>query len=97
MGTHISPYARAVKTTIDIADALMAEVKAAAAQDGRTVRSLVEEGLRKLLAERAEAPPVKTLRDATFPRVGPGSGMRPEFANWDVLAAEIYGLPPLDE
>jgi Arc/MetJ family transcription regulator len=84
-----------VKTTIDIADALMAEVKAAAAQDGRTVRSLVEEGLRKLLAERAEAPPVRTLRDATFT----GTGMNPEFvdAPWEVFAELIYGLPRMDD
>lgn len=84
-----------MKTTIDIADALMAEVKAAAAQDGRTVRSLVEEGLRKLLAERAEAPPVRALRDATFT----GSGMNPEFVNapWDAFAELIYELPRLDD
>ena len=84
-----------MKTTIDIADALMAEVKAAAAQDGRTVRSLVEEGLRKLLAERAETPRVRTLRDATFT----GSGMNPEFVNapWDTFAELIYELPRMDD
>jgi len=84
-----------VKTTNDKADALMAEVKAAAAEDGRTVRSLVEEGLRKLLAERAEAPAVRTMRDATFT----GTGMNPEFvdAPWEAFAELIYGLPRLDD
>jgi len=84
-----------VKTTIDIADALMAEVKAAAAQDGRTVRSLVEEGLRKLLAERAETPRVRTLRDATFT----GTGMNPEFVNapWETFAELVYELPRMDD
>ena len=84
-----------MKTTIDIADALMAEVKAAAAQDGRTVRSLVEEGLRKLLAERAETPRVRTLRDATFT----GTGMNPEFVNapWETLAELVYELPRMDD
>ena len=84
-----------MKTTIDIADALMAQVKAAAAEDGRTVRSLVEEGLRKLLAERAEAPAVRTMRDATFT----GTGMNPEFvdAPWEAFAELIYGLPRLDD
>jgi Arc/MetJ family transcription regulator len=83
-----------MKTTIDIADALMAEVKAAAAQDGRTVRSLVEEGLRRLLAERAVAPPTRTLRDATFT----GNGMNPEFviAPWDAFAKLIYEPPRVD-
>jgi hypothetical protein len=82
-----------VKTTIDISDALLSEVRAAAAQDGRTVRSVVEEGLRKLLAERSEMAPRK-LRDACFT----GTGMNPEFANasWDVFAAAIYELPPSD-
>ena len=84
-----------MKTTIDIADALMAEVKAAAAQDGRTVRSLVEEGLRKLLAERAETPRVRTLRDATFT----GTGMNPEFVNapWETFAELVYELPRMDD
>jgi len=78
-----------------IADAPMAEVRAAAAQDGRTVRSLVEQGLRKLLAERAEAPPVTTLRDATFT----GNGMNQEFVNApsDAFAELIYELPRLNE
>jgi Arc/MetJ family transcription regulator len=41
-----------MKTTIEIADALMAEARQAAEQGGTTLRALVEEGLRKLLAER---------------------------------------------
>ena len=59
------------------------------------MRSLVEEGLRKLLAERAEAPQVRTMRDATFT----GTGMNPEFvdAPWDVFAELIYGSPRMDD
>ena len=93
MGAHIGGNLPAVKTTIDISDALLSEVRAAAAQDGRTVRSVVEEGLRKLLAERSQMAP-RTLRDASFT----GTGMNPEFANasWDVFAAAIYELPPSD-
>ena len=78
----------------DDAEAGAAEVKAVAAQDGRTVRSLVEEGLRKLLAERAGAPQVRTMRDATFT----GTGMHPEFADapWEAFGELLYGSPRVD-
>ena len=66
-----------MKTTLDIADPLFAEAKRIAARDGETLRSLVEQGLRKVIAERSrKAKPFK-LRDASFK----GDGLRPEVAH----------------
>lgn len=42
-----------MRTTLNIDDALAAAAKAEAQRSGTTVTSLVEEGLRKVLAERA--------------------------------------------
>jgi hypothetical protein len=77
-----------MKTTIDIADQLLAEAKAVAAAEGTTVRSLVEEGLRAAIARRREA---KTfaLQPASFR----GDGLRPDvsFERWEEIRALIYG------
>lgn len=80
MGTHM-------KTTVEISDALLEAAKAEAAQRGTTLRSLLEEGLRRVLDE---APPNRafTLPDAT---VG-GRGLDPDVreGNWDAVRALTY-------
>lgn len=66
-----------MKTTLDISDPLLEQVRKIAARDGETLRSLVEQGLRKVVAERcARSKPFK-LRDASFK----GKGLRPEVAH----------------
>ena len=49
-----------MKTTLDIADALLIEVKTIARRDGTTMRVLVEEGLRTILVSRKKSSRVRT-------------------------------------
>jgi plasmid stability protein len=48
-----------MRTTLNLPDGLMEAAKARAARDGRTVTSLLEEGLRAVLAETARPGPVQ--------------------------------------
>jgi Arc/MetJ family transcription regulator len=75
-----------MKVTVEIPDALLADVTQAAAEDNSTVHALVEDGLRRVLAERRERKLFK-LRDGRFR----GGGIRPEYdGNWDKIRAAIY-------
>ncbi len=44
-----------MKTTIDIADSILLQAKRLAARRGTTVKALVELGLRRVIAEKADA------------------------------------------
>lgn len=76
-----------MKTTIDISGPLLDEVRKAAAREGTTLRALVEQGLRQVLAEKARGKPFR-MRDA---RVR-GEGLAPELrdAGWDQIRDIIY-------
>jgi hypothetical protein len=81
-----------MKTSFDISEPLLREVKQLAKQRGTTTKSVVEEALAKFLAEAlAEMPSNFRLRDVTF---GAG-GMTVEFANagWERIRDEIYPVP----
>jgi hypothetical protein len=65
-----------MKTTIDIPDTLLEEAKKLAASEQTTLKALVAEGLRRLLAERQKNPPFK-LRKVTFR----GQGLQPHLAD----------------
>jgi hypothetical protein len=76
-----------MKTTVDITDALFAEARRVAHEDGTTLRSLIEEGLRRVIADR----------DKRIPYVMPdrsvgGNGLTPEFrdASWEKIRDAIY-------
>lgn len=76
-----------MKTTIEIPDNLLEEARRLAAKEGRPVRALVEEGLRKLLAERRRAGTFR-LRKASFK----GEGLQPQAAgaSWERLRDLAY-------
>ena len=69
-----------MKTTIDIADSLFQEAKLVATANGTTMRSLVEAGLRLVLA-RYEGAEQFRLRDGGFA----GDGLRSDVTveRWD--------------
>ena len=81
---------RHMKTTIEIADPLLEEAKAVAQRERTTLRALIEEGLRVVLAGKTSTKPFK-LRDARFKG---GQGLSPEFAEggWERIRDEIYDL-----
>lgn len=78
-----------MKTSFDISEPLLREVKALARQRGVTTRSLVEQALAKLIDE-ARQPSSFTLRDASVP-----GEPTPEFANapWEVIRDETHPMP----
>jgi hypothetical protein len=66
-----------MKTTLDIPDLLLREARKIALREGTTLRALVEQGLRKIVAERKTARPFR-LRKVTFK----GQGLVPQL-RWD--------------
>lgn len=80
MGTHM-------KTTIEISGPLLNQARRMATQQGTTLRALVEEGLRKVVAEKRR-PEGFHLRRASFR----GEGLQPQAsgAGWDRLREMAY-------
>jgi hypothetical protein len=76
-----------MKTTLDIADPLLREARKIAARERTTLRALVEQGLRRIIAEKSRRPAFR-LRDASFG----GRGLNPEFADagWDRIRDLMY-------
>lgn len=76
-----------MKTTVEIADALLQSAREVSAREGTTVRALIEEGLREALAKR-QRPGAFRLRRASFS----GKGILPEIeeGSWDAIRGLIY-------
>jgi hypothetical protein len=76
-----------MKTTVEIADPLLAEARATAAREGVTLRTLVERGLRRALSDSRTGKPFK-LRPAAFK----GEGLQAAVgdASWQRLRELTY-------
>ncbi len=78
-----------MKTTIHIADGLLEEARRIARREKTTLKALVDEGLRKVAAERqGRMPGAFKLRRASFK----GGGLQPHIAGatWDQILAIGY-------
>ena len=80
-----------MKTTLDLHDELMKRAKRHASQTGRPLRSVVEDGLRRVLAEEQITKAYKLL-DLS---VGDPNANDPlEALSWQDLRDQIYGNTP---
>ena len=76
-----------MKTTIQIPDSLFEEVRKLAAKEKTTLKALVEEGLRLILAKHSQRS-IFRLRKASFK----GKGLQPGLteASWEQIRDRIY-------
>jgi hypothetical protein len=76
-----------MKTTVQIPDRLLKEARKLAHEEGTTLNSLVEEGLRRVISEHRKRSKFK-LRKASFR----GKGLQPQLkgATWDQLRDVSY-------
>ncbi len=76
-----------MKTTIELPDDLLEQVRGVARREGATLRALVEEGLQRTLEARRR----QARRHLDFPKYG-GSGLTVEYqgASWNRIRDEVY-------
>lgn len=76
-----------MKTTVEIPDSLLEEARKLASRDKTTVRALIEEGLRRIIADRKRMRRFR-LRKATFK----GKGLQPgvQGASWERIRDMAY-------
>lgn len=77
-----------MKTTVEIADALLERARKHAAHTGQPVRALIEEGLRKVLDTEPGGKAYR-LPDLSVGKTGAADPL--EALSWQDLRGEIYG------
>lgn len=76
-----------MKTTIEIADGILARIKQMAAEEKRTIKELTEEGLLMVIENRRNNKSYKVRPVISF-----GNGLSAEFKgkSWNDIRDEIY-------
>ena len=79
--------ARHMKTTVQISDALLAEIQKIARKKKTTLRALVQEGLQHVVSNEQKVKPFK-LRDASFG----GAEVNPDLQGktWEDIVGKVY-------
>ncbi len=77
-----------MKTTVEISDGLAAEARRVAQRENRSLRALIEEGLRLVIGQRRTRRGGFRLRPAAFG----GGGLQPglESGGWDEIRQRVY-------
>jgi hypothetical protein len=76
-----------MKTSVEISNALLQQVRALAARDGLTLREIIEAGLR-LVIERDQQPRAFKLRDASVTGRGLKKGL--SYDDWGKILEMAY-------
>lgn len=84
-----------MKTTLDIPDALIREIKAIAASEGTSMRSVVEDALRRELERRRSVPEWQPRPDLVYG----GDGLTDEAAGltWEEIRYQSSRLSRLEQ
>jgi non-ribosomal peptide synthetase component F len=82
MGTHM-------KTTIEISDPLLRAARTVAAEQGQTLRQVVEAGLRQVVAARQRKQKTFRLRDTSVNGRGLRKGL--SYDDWGKILDRAYG------
>ena len=75
-----------MKTTVEISDSLFAEARRVAQRENRSLRALIEEGLRLVLGQRRGKRGAFKLRPASFG----GQGLQTGLNEWDEIRKRAY-------
>lgn len=86
--SHTACYGEAMKTTVELSDAVLEEAKRLAHAEGTSLRAVIERALRRELERHTGAVTPFRLRDAS---VG-GRGLQAEFVtgDWSAIRGAIY-------
>ncbi len=77
-----------MKTTVEISNSLFAEARRVARRENRSLRALIEEGLRLVIGRRRESSGQFRLRPVSFGGEGLQAGL--ESGAWDEVRQRAY-------